>query len=144
MDSISFSNILIIQTAFIGDVILATSVLENIRESAPKARIDFLVRKGNESLLTGNPHLGEIIIWNKEESKYKSMFEVIKKIRRNKYDLLVNIQRYFTTGLISVFSGAKQIAGFSKNPFSVFFLTGWRPMILGQNLIFMKPGGIMD
>jgi ADP-heptose:LPS heptosyltransferase len=46
---------LIIQTAFIGDVVLATSLVEKLHNWFPDAQIDFLVRKGNESLLTGHP-----------------------------------------------------------------------------------------
>lgn len=51
-------KILIIQTAFIGDVVLATAVIENLKHHYPDAQIDFLLQKGNESLLANNPHLG--------------------------------------------------------------------------------------
>ena len=44
-------KILIIQTAFIGDVILATPLIEKLKNFFPKAEIDFLLRKGNEGLL---------------------------------------------------------------------------------------------
>ncbi len=40
-------KILIIQTAFIGDVVLATSIAEKLHFYFPSAQIDFLVRKGN-------------------------------------------------------------------------------------------------
>lgn len=41
-------KILIIQTAFIGDVVLATALVEQLRRSHPDAVLDFAVRKGNE------------------------------------------------------------------------------------------------
>ena len=44
------NKILVIQTAFIGDAILATGLLEKLHESYPQAQIDYLVRKGNEPL----------------------------------------------------------------------------------------------
>ena len=44
---------LVIQTAFIGDVVLATAIIEKLHQFFPDARIDFLVRKGNEALLAG-------------------------------------------------------------------------------------------
>ena len=37
---------LIIQTAFIGDVILATVLIERLHADFPDAQIDFLLRKG--------------------------------------------------------------------------------------------------
>jgi heptosyltransferase-2 len=57
---------LVIQTAFIGDVILATATLEELHQSFPDAQIDFLVRKGNEALFQGHPFLHQVIVWNKK------------------------------------------------------------------------------
>ncbi len=60
---------LIIQTAFIGDVVLATSLIENLHASFPDSEIDFLLRKGNETLLSDHPFLKEVLIWNKKQNK---------------------------------------------------------------------------
>ena len=114
-------KILVIQTAFIGDVVLATAVVEKLAIYFPNSHIDFLVRSGNESLLANNPHISETLIWIKKEKKYKNLFAIIKKIRKNKYDLVINLQRYFTTGFITALSGAKEKRGFDKNPLSFFF-----------------------
>ena len=43
-------NILFIQTAFIGDAILASAVIESWAKHLPDSNIDLLVRKGNEAL----------------------------------------------------------------------------------------------
>ena len=48
---------LIIQTAFLGDVILATPVILELKRIYPDCQLDVLVRKGNESLLKNNPEL---------------------------------------------------------------------------------------
>ena len=54
---------LIIQTAFIGDVVLATGILEKLHQYYPEAKIDFLLRKGNEGLLANHPYLNELLVW---------------------------------------------------------------------------------
>lgn len=114
-------KILIIQTAFIGDVVLATALVEKLHVYFPAAAIDFLVRKGNESLLNNNPYINEVLIWNKKEHKIKNLFVVLKNIRSKKYDAVINVQRFFATGLLTAFSGAKQTIGFDKNPLSFLF-----------------------
>jgi len=114
-------KILIIQTAFIGDVVLATALVEKLHRHFPESTIHFLVRKGNESLLQNNPYLTEVLIWNKKENKIRNLFGVLKKIRRNKYDLVINVQRFFATGLLTAFSGAGKTIGFDKNPLSFLF-----------------------
>jgi lipopolysaccharide heptosyltransferase II len=113
-------SILVIQTAFIGDVILATALIEKLHQFYPDAHVDFLVRKGNETLLTNHPFLREVIVFDKKR-KYKNLFLLINKIRKSKYDVLINVQRFATTGLIATFSGAKEKIGFDKNPLSIFY-----------------------
>jgi heptosyltransferase-2 len=113
-------KILIIQTAFIGDVILATSLIESVHATYPTAKIDFLLRKGNENLLQKHPFLNDILIWDKK-NKYKSLFELIKQVRKSSYDAVLNLQRFGATGLLTAFSKAQLKAGFEKNPFSWAF-----------------------
>lgn len=117
----SHKQILIIQTAFIGDVILATGLIEKIHQFYPEAAIDFALRKGNESLLKNHPKLREVHIWDKKGGKYKNLFKLIGKIRSRKYDLVINIQRFANSGMLTAFSGAKVKIGFNKNPFSWAF-----------------------
>ncbi len=115
------SKYLVIQTAFIGDVILATPVLEQIKKHLPAAQIDILVRKGNEKLLENHPFVNRVIVWNKQENKYKELLRLIKAVRNERYYAVINIQRFGATGLLTSFSGAKLKLGFRKNPFSLFF-----------------------
>jgi heptosyltransferase-2 len=114
-------KILVIQTAFIGDVILATSVLESLHASYPQAQIDFLVRKGNEPLLKGHPFVGHLFVWNKKEGKWKSLFNLLRQIREVKYDAVFNLQRFASSGILTAFSKAPIKAGFKKNPLSFLF-----------------------
>ena len=124
-------KILVIQTAFIGDVILATSVVEKLHLHFPTASIDMLVRKGNESLLAGHPFLRSVKVWNKRESKWKHLFQMLSGIRAEKYDLVVNLQRFASSGVLTAFSGAKHTVGFDKNPLS-FLFTKKVPHLIGS------------
>ncbi len=112
---------LVIQTAFIGDVVLATALVEKLSRHFPGASVDFLLRKGNESLLQNNPNIHEVLIWDKKKDKIKNLFSILNRIRKTKYDKVINLQRYFSTGLLTAFSGAKQTIGFDKNPLSFLF-----------------------
>ncbi|MBT8196169.1 MAG: glycosyltransferase family 9 protein [Bacteroidia bacterium] len=114
-------KVLIIQTAFIGDVILATSLIEKLAETNKDFTIDFLLRKGNEFLLDNNPHVHEILIWYKKKPKSQELPRIIKEVKKRKYDLVINLQRFLSTGIITKFSGAKETRGFEKNPMSFMF-----------------------
>ena len=114
-------KILIIQTAFIGDVVLATPLIEKLKQHYPDAEIDFVLRKGNETLLTNHPHLRQVLILDKKNGKYKNLFSLIGKIRKEKYDYVINLQRFFASGLLTALSGGKHTIGFDKNPLSFLF-----------------------
>jgi ADP-heptose:LPS heptosyltransferase len=112
---------LVIQTAFIGDVVLATALLEKLHAYFPDAQIDFLVRKGNEALVAGHPWLHEVLVWDKKQNKLKNLWAMGRRIRGTKYSAVINVQRFAATGLLTMFSGAKETIGFDKNPFSRSF-----------------------
>lgn len=116
-------KILIIQTASIGDVILITPVIEKLHLFFPESQIDILIKKGYEGLFEEHPILTNVLLWDKSQHKYNKLFRLWKQIRQTKYDLIVNVQRFASTGLVTAFSGARQTIGFDKNPFSRFFST---------------------
>jgi heptosyltransferase-2 len=115
------SKFLLIQTAFIGDVILATPVIEKLHNQYPGARIDFLLRKGNEDLLNGHPYLHKIYVWDKKGNKYANLLAILKEVKEVQYEYVINLQRFFSTGLFTVLARAKTTIGFSKNPLSFLF-----------------------
>jgi len=112
---------LVIQTAFIGDVVLATGIVEKLHRFFPGAEIDFLVRKGNEGLLQNHPYLHEVLIWDKKNGKLKNLWKLLGRIRKRRYDKVINVQRFAATGILTAFSGAKEKIGFDKNPLSWLF-----------------------
>ena len=114
-------RILVIQTAFIGDVVLATAMLENLHAAYPSAKLDILVRQGADELFKDHPYINQVHVWNKKKNKYQHLFEIIKTIRGIKYDVVINVQRYLATGIITVLSGATKTIGFDKNPLGFLF-----------------------
>lgn len=112
---------LVIQTAFIGDVVLATSMVEQLHQQYPQARIDFLLRKGNEALLQGHPYINTVLVWDKKKNKNTNLLRMALRVRREQYTHVFNAQRFASSGLVTVLSGAGYTAGFDKNPFSFAF-----------------------
>ena len=66
-DYFYLKKILVIQTASIGDVILATPVIEKLHFHFPDAQIDFLVKSEFESVVSNNPYISNIITFNSRD-----------------------------------------------------------------------------
>ncbi len=122
-------SFLIIQTAFIGDVVLATALVEKLHQQFPASAIDFLLRKGNDDLLKGHPFLRKVIVWDKKKRKLRNLFKIMRQVRASRYDYVINIHRFTSSGLITFFSAAKTTIGFDKNPLSFFFTRRFKHLI---------------
>jgi lipopolysaccharide heptosyltransferase II len=116
----NLDRILVIQTAFLGDVILASPVWENLHAAYPYAQIDVVVKKGNESLLIAHPFLHQVFVFDKSQ-KVKNLWNLGKTLRSQKYDLVINLQRFASSGILTVLARGKETRGFEKNPLSLFF-----------------------
>ena len=127
-------KILVVQTAFIGDLVLATALIESLHEQYPQASIDIVVRKGNEPLFNEHPFINELIVWDKKQHKYLNWLSILKKIRAKNYDVLINLQRFAATGLWTVLSSANTTIGFDKNPFSFLFTHKVKHDVSGNDL----------
>lgn len=112
---------LIIQTAFLGDVILATPVALTLKKNFPDCEIHFLVKNGNESLLNNHEALDKVWVFNKSEGKFKNIFKLGKSFRKEKFDVVINLQRFASSGIIAALSRGKRSYGFKKNPMSLFY-----------------------
>lgn len=106
---------------------------ENIKVFYPDAAVDVLVRKGNESLFVTNPHVREVLVWEKKQDKNKNLFALVRKVGSKKYDAVINLQRFFSTGFITMLSGAKEKIGFDKNPLSSFYTRTVKHVIDGRH-----------
>ena len=107
---------LVIQTAFLGDVVLATALAERLLDGG--YAVDFLLRAGNEPLLRGHPRLRRVLTWEKRHGKLRDWRRLLREIRAARYEVVVNPHRYFATGLWTALSGARHRLGFRQNPLS--------------------------
>ena len=106
-----YKNILIVKLSAIGDVIHALPVAHALKQTYPNARITWVVEKPAYDLLTNNPDIDEIIIFDKP--KFKSLaglltngYAFAKKLKSYKFDLAIDLQGLFKSAAISYLSGA--------------------------------------
>src|SRR5271155_1454170 len=84
----------------IGDVLMITPLLRALRETFPQARITAVVNSGTEAMLDGNPHLDEVLVFQrkiKDENIVRSFaheLAFLRDMRRHQFDLTMS----FTDG----------------------------------------------
>jgi len=75
-------KILVIQTAFIGDLILSTGFIRELKKGFPQAQIDLVTTPLSAGLFDFNPHLGKVYSYNKKG--INGIFNHIKLVRQLK------------------------------------------------------------
>ncbi|KUK93614.1 MAG: Lipopolysaccharide heptosyltransferase II [Marinimicrobia bacterium 46_43] len=89
LKTIEPEHILIIQTAFIGDVIMSTPLIQAVCDQWPDAEVDILTRPESAILFSKHPRIRRIYTLDKSDhkSKYESFLERVRELRPNDYHL---------------------------------------------------------
>lgn len=120
-----YKNILVIQTAFAGDVILTLPLIQVLKENFPVAKISFLCIPGVTQVLENNPCIDEVITYDKRKSQKGIMqfFGFIKFIKSKQFDLIISPHRSFRSTMISYLSGVGNTISFDTSSMSSKYKT---------------------
>ena len=110
-------RVLILQTAFLGDVVLATPMAESIKNLHPEWEVDFLTTPESGALLENNPNISRILTYdkNKSERGVKGFLSKISEIEAGAYDIALIPHRSIRSAALVRFAGIPQRVGFDKS-----------------------------
>ncbi|MCX7697331.1 MAG: glycosyltransferase family 9 protein [Bacteroidales bacterium] len=129
-------KVLLIQTASIGDTILATAAAGSIKSLDPKAEVHFLCKDSTVQVLEDHPIINRIWVWEKSGSrKYYKLFRLIMELRKHKFDAAINFQRYLSTTLLLILLRADYKALFRSHFLSFFFRYSIKHVLSGRHEI---------
>lgn len=117
----NFQRILLIKSSSLGDIIHTLPLLNGLRERYPHARISWLVNTEYVPLLKAHPQLDEVIPFDRQEFKtlagaVRMTFKIggfAHELRLGRFDLALDVQGLFRSGLMAFASGAEVRLGFS-------------------------------
>src|SRR3990167_2466617 len=123
-------KILVSRIDHLGDVLLATCALPHLKRAYPDAKIDFLIGEWAKDLLVNNPYVNETItynsflhnrsgsLWHRIRSDAISFLNAFKKIRKERYDLSIDLRAYFINSIPLLYlSGVEYIVGYGTGGF---------------------------
>ncbi len=106
-------KILLIRLSSLGDIVLTTPAIRAIRSHHPTAYIAMLVAKQSADILHHNPHLNEIILFDRlaKNKDTGEMYRILRILRAQKFSLSFDFQRKFRTELLMYLSGVTERVG---------------------------------
>lgn len=113
IDFTKINNVLVIKLRHHGDVLLSSPVFQTLKNHHPHLNIDALVYKDTKEMLTLHPAINDVITIDREWKKlgvkgqFREEYNLLKKLKSNKYDLIIHLTEHWRVVLIKRFTGAK-------------------------------------
>ena len=135
------ARFLIIRLSSIGDVLHATAVARSLKRSCPTAHLTWLVSPPASELLRCNPDIDELLIWDRAPfdraiagrhflSAKRALGKARQLLAGHHFDIALDIQDLFLTGLLARMSGAPRRIGIhERHEFNQLFMTEHAPDI---------------
>ena len=116
-------KILIINPFGIGDVIFSTPIIEILKKEFPESKIHYLCNRRVSGLLTANPYLDNIFVYEKDEYRnlwrdskiacLKQILNFLKVIKREKFDMSMDLSLSYRYSMFAKLLGIKRRIGFN-------------------------------
>jgi heptosyltransferase-2 len=141
-------SILIVQTAFLGDVVLTTPLITALRDSFPEGRIAVLVIPGTRPILENHPAVDELLIFDKKgaDRGLRGLRETARRLRSRRYDIALLPHRSFRSALLARLAGIPERIGYYQTGAAILYTKRvWRPAPrheVDRCLALVRPLGI--
>jgi len=114
-------RVLIVKPSSLGDIVHSLPFLHVLRRGFPRAHIAWMVGRANVGLLEGHPDIDELFVFERERwgglndfcVSVHELVRFVRELRRCAFDLVVDLQGLFRSGLLSWLSGAARRVGFA-------------------------------
>lgn len=121
----------------IGDVLMITPVLRALRETFPEAHIAVVVNSGTEAMLTNNPHIDEVLVYQRD-GPLREELQFVWELRQRRFDLTIGFTEGDRTAWYSLLCSAQYRVGIPQYSWMKF-----DPRRLAYNLPVYPPGQLM-
>jgi len=127
-------RILVIRLSAIGDVVMASPLIDALGRTWPEAKISWIVEDASKPVLQANPGLDELIVWPRtrwrelvREKRFwtliRETLKFLKDLRKKNFDMAIDAQGLLKSGLWAYLSGAQQRIGIGSKEGSRYLMT---------------------
>ncbi len=119
----NFSRILIVQTAFIGDVILVTPLIQRVAHLFPRAQLHFLTIPASRNLVETLPYLKRLWLFDKrgQDRGISGLWRLGTRLRAEQFDLVLVPHRSIRSALLAWLTRAPLRIGFDRSAGNFLF-----------------------
>jgi len=119
----AFNNILVIQTAFIGDAILTLPLIHVLKKNYPQSSIDVVVVPRTVEVFSNHPSISGIFPYDKrgKDAGLIGFWRLLKELRLKKYELIITPHRSLRSALLGRLLKPSVNIGFDRSTGRLLF-----------------------
>ncbi len=110
-------NILLVRLSARGDIVFSSPLIRAFRRTYPDTRLTWIAESHTKDLIEHHPELDDLIVWDRNRWKklwkerrfltlYREARELVRDLRRRKFDVAIDLQGLLRSGLVTFLSGA--------------------------------------
>jgi len=113
----SGGNILVIQTAFLGDAILTLPMLQLLKKKNFEYQLDVLAIPSTEKIFLSSPYIDDVLVIDKRDKhrSLKGLNNFIKELKKKSYSKIYSPHRSIRSAYITFRLGVKETYGFDNS-----------------------------
>lgn len=117
-------KIALLKIGALGDVLMTTPLVRQMRRALPNARIDYLVGQACGDILEGNPAISRVIRFNENILYRRQLSQLGSLVRQLRgYDAIFVLDKHWIFALLARLASAPLRVGFARRPVDGMFLT---------------------
>lgn len=116
-------NILVVQTGFLGDVILSSALYPNLFKLYPDARISVLTTPQARDLVSEDPLIEDVLVFDKrgEERGVGGLLRCAQRLRKRSFDIVFSLHKSYRTAGLLWLAGIRRRYGFREAALNIFY-----------------------
>lgn len=106
-------TILIVLTGSLGDVVRGLPLVDAIKSAEPQTHISWLIEDKWQKVVALHPAIDQLLVFNRKQG-LRGVCEIFRRLRREKFDVVLDLQRHFKSGFFSRSAPAMVRVGFHR------------------------------
>ena len=110
-------RVLVVQTAFLGDLILTLPLIQAAKDALPESQVWVLVIPATAEILTGHPAVDGFMIYDKRgrDRGFLGLWRMARRLRNGRFGLALIPHRSLRSALLIAMAGIPQRVGFGSS-----------------------------
>lgn len=114
-------KIVVFRLSAIGDIVLTTALLRNLRQAYPDAQIDFIVKRQFSAILSCVPYISNVYQFD-SSTGINGLIRLRKRLKKQKYDVALDIHKNWRSLFVLRMLGIKTILKYKKHVLKRYLL----------------------